>query len=114
MDIKTIQFNPEQRQFQFWVAFKDDAQEGDIHARVSIEVAFSLSESGELADISFMVPKSCRNDQALSFLSKDQNTSLVDSRVFIAVPGQNGDSALRAPADLQLDQHGRIVAMEIH
>jgi hypothetical protein len=30
------------------------------------------------------------------------------------VPGQNGDSVLRAPADLQLDRNGRIIAMEIH
>ena len=114
VDIKTIQFDPEKRQFQYWVTFKDDAQEGDVRARVSIEVAFSLSETGELADISFTVPKTCRNEQALSFLSKDHNTRLVETRVFISVPNQSGDSVMRAPADLQLDQHGRIVAMEIH
>jgi len=50
----------------------------------------------------------------MTFLHKQENANLVDSRMFLAVPGQNGDSVLRAPADLQLDRNGRIIAMEIH
>jgi hypothetical protein len=60
-----------------------------------------------------MVPKSVRNDQALAFLRKEESAKVVSSRVFIAVPGMNGDSVLKAPGELELDESGRIVSMSI-
>ena len=114
MDIRRIDYDPEQRSFKYWIAFKPDAVEEEVRSHVSVEAAFSVSETGELADISFMVPKACRSEHAMSFLHKQENARYIEPRMFIVVPGQNGDSALRAPADLQLDQHGRIVALAIH
>ncbi len=50
----------------------------------------------------------------MTFLQNRRTRTYVESRIFLAVPGRNGDSVLRAPADLQLDRNGRIIAMEIH
>ena len=40
-------------------------------SRISIEAALSVSETGDVADLSFMLPKVCRNDHSLSFLKRD-------------------------------------------
>jgi len=60
-------------------------------------VALSISETGDIADLSFLVPKICRNDYALSFLKRDPNANCVENRVFIALPGLNGDSVSPLP-----------------
>jgi hypothetical protein len=114
MDVKKNNYDPEGGKFQYWVGFKTDAGDDDVQARIAVEVALSVSENGDLADLSFTVPKACRNDHAMTFLQKQENSNYVESRIFLAVPGRNGDSVLRAPADLQLDRNGRIIAMEIH
>src|SRR5215813_4458183 len=109
MDVKKNVYDPEAGRFQYWIGFKTGADDEDIQARVAVEVALSISENGELADVSFMVPKNCRNEQALAFVTRMSNAQYVESRVFLAVPGKTGDSVLKAPADLQLDRNGRIV-----
>ena len=108
-------FDPESG-FEYYICFKPAPEvEGDeVHSRISIEVAVSLSETGDVADLSFLLPKVCRNDYALSYLRRDPYAACVDNRVFIALPGVSGDAVLNAPATLELDQGGRIVAIEIN
>jgi hypothetical protein len=38
----------------------------------------------------------------------------VDPRVFISIPGNNGDSVLSVAANLEVDASGRIVGLDIH
>ena len=83
-------------------------------SRISIEAAVSVSETGDVADLSFLLPKVCRNDYALSFLKRDPTVTCVENRVFISLPGLNGDAVFNAPATLELDHAGRIVAIEIN
>ena len=109
------QFDPESG-FEYYICFKPPVEvEGDeVHSRVSIEVALSVSETGDVADLSFVLPKACRSDYSLSYLKRDPNATCVENRVFIALPGLSGDAVFSAPATLELDQAGRIVAIEIN
>ena len=114
INVKRGTFDPEDGSFQNELQFKQVVDDDEIQSSVAVEVAFSVSENGELADITFMVPKSVRNDQAMKFLRQEQNASYVDSRMFIVLPGTNGDTVLRAPAQLELDAAGRIVSLKIN
>ena len=109
------QFDPEHG-FEYYICFKPPVEvEGDeVRSRISIEAALSLSETGDVADLSFMLPKMCRNDHSLSFLKRDPTATCVENRVFIALPGLSGDVVFNAPATLELDNAGRIVAIEIN
>jgi hypothetical protein len=111
--IQRTVFEPEAGKLQYRVQFKPGLEQEEISATIPLEVAFSLSENGDLADLSFMIPKTVRSDQALAFVRKDESAKVVSSRVFIAVPGLNGDSVLKAPGELELDESGRIVGMSI-
>ena len=84
-----------------------------VKQRVPLEVAVSLTETGDLADVSFTLPKPCRNQQALSFIAREKTVGKVDDRIFVALPGQNGDAVVKALGALDLDVSGRIVGMEI-
>ncbi|HMK30620.1 MAG TPA: hypothetical protein VK473_13110 [Terriglobales bacterium] len=101
--------------FQYYVYFKPHMEEegGHVHSRMPIETAVSVSESGDLADFTFEVPKPCRSDHALSFIRKHKGVNYVAPRLFIDFPGLNGDAVVRASAHLDLDLAGRIVGMEI-
>src|SRR5450755_3813546 len=80
-------FDPESG-FEYYICFKPQVEvEGDeVQSRISVEAALSLSENGDVADLSFMLPKMCRNDHALSFLKRDPTAACVENRVFIALP----------------------------
>lgn len=108
-------FDPESG-FEYYICFKPAVEvEGDeVESRISVEAAVSVSETGDVADLSFMLPKSCRNEYALSYLKRDPTAICVENRVFISIPGLNGDAVLNAPATLELDHAGRIVAIEIN
>lgn len=112
--VERSQYDP-QNGFLYYVAFKPnlEIEAEEVHARMPIEAAVSVSETGDLADLSFVLPKTCRNEQAMTFIRKEL-TSYVEPRVFIAIPGYNGDALVKAPAKLDLDLAGRIVGMEIH
>jgi hypothetical protein len=114
INIKRGVFDPEDGSFQYELQFKAVVDDDEVQSSVAVEVAFSVSENGELADLTFMVPKSVRNDQAMKFLKQENNASYVDSRMFIVMPGTNGDTVLRAPAQLELDAAGRIVSLKIN
>jgi uncharacterized protein YuzE len=102
--------------FEYYICFKPASQvNGDeVTARISVEVAVSVSETGDIADLSFVVPKACRNDYALTYIKKDPTATYVESRVFVALPGLSGDAVLNAPGTVELDNAGRIVAIEIN
>jgi hypothetical protein len=112
--VERSQFDPEDG-FLYYVSFKPHLEitTEEIKNRMPIEAAVSVSETGELADLTFVLPKMCRNDQALTFIRNDQMADYIEPRVFIAVPGYSGDSVIKAPAKLDLDLAGRIVGMEI-
>ncbi len=85
-----------------------------LAARISIEVAVSVSETGDIADLSFVLPKACRNDYSLTYIKKDPTAICVENRVFVSLPGLSGDAVLNAPGTVELDNGGRIVAIEIN
>ncbi len=109
------QFDPEAG-FEYYICFKPENQvDGDeVRARVSLEVAVSVTENGDVADLSFVLPKACRSPYALSFLLRDPTVTCVENRIFVSIPGLNGDAVLNSPATLELDSSGRIVAVEIN
>jgi hypothetical protein len=114
INIERANFDPRSG-FQYYVAFKPNIdEEEDVRRRIPIEAALSISETGELADLTFVLPKQMRNDQALSFVRIHSDVvNYVPPRVFVAVPGLSGDTAVTAAASLDLDMAGRIVGMEI-
>ena len=112
--VQRKEYDPEAGRYQYHLQFKPIIEDDEVHSSVSVEVAFSISENGDLADLSFLVPKGVRREQALKFLEEEQSAQVQDARVFIVLPEATGDSVMRAPADLELDAAGRIIGMEIH
>lgn len=109
------EFDPESG-FEYYICFKPPAQVHgeEVQSRVSVVASVSLSETGDIADLSFMLPKNCRGSHALSYLLKDSTVSCVENRVFVSLPGISGDAVLNVPASLELDQSGRVVAIELN
>lgn len=108
-------FDPQIGGFQYYIAFNPNmtAEEDEVVTRVPVEVAASIGESGELADFSFEMPKACRSDDAMLFLSRQRNVQYVEGHVFVTFPGQSGDTVARAAGRLELDVAGRIIGMDI-
>ncbi len=100
--------------FRYYVSFKPHALDdvGD-YARVPVDVALSVCENGDLADMTFEVPKYCRTDRALAFIQQQEEASYVTPRVFVARQGVNGDAVVNGLGHLELDVAGRIVGIEI-
>jgi len=104
--------------FQYYLYFKpnmleDGSVASDVRQRIPVEVAISLSESGELADCTFELPKALRNDSSMAFLRRQDGVNYVAPRIFIDFPGQSGDAVIKAAANLDLDLAGRIMGMEL-
>ena len=108
-------FDPESG-FEYYICFKPENQvDGDeVRSRISLEIGVSVTETGDIADLSFMLPKACRSEFAMSYLLRDPSVSCVENRVFVSIPGLSGDAVLEAPGTLELDNAGRIVAIEIN
>jgi hypothetical protein len=108
-------FDAERGRFRYFISFrKDGVSDDDITMRIPVEVAVSVSETGDLADMSFEVPKPHRTGNALALLKTEPAAQAVDSRVYISVPGLTGDAVLSSAAELQLDAAGRIIGVAIH
>lgn len=111
-------YNPEKDRFQFYVAFKPaldpTREERGADVRYKIDVALSITETGELADLAFTLPKHCRNSRTLQYVADTNSATVVDERVFVTIPGMNGDSVLQAKASLELDGAGRIIGLQIN
>ncbi len=114
MRINKADYSPEDG-FLYYVTFKPNMQLGDetVAQRIPVHAAVSLSETGDLADLTFLLPKQFRNEFATSYIRKDDATNVIDDRILITIPGLNGDAVIETPAKLDLDASGRIVGMEI-
>ena len=88
--------------------------ERDVEGSHSVDVAISVTETGELADLAFSLPEPCRSRRSLEYLNRTQSATLIEERVFITVPGMNGDSVLQGKGTLELDGAGRIMGLEIN
>lgn len=103
--------------YQYYVSFKPNLSAADagehVRARVPVEASLSISETGELADLYFVLPKPCRSEQALTFIRRQDGARIEPPRVFVVVPGSNGDAVASAIGSLDLDLAGRIIGMEI-
>jgi len=110
-------YNPEKERFHYYVSFKPSLdpteEERGAEQRRAVEVAFSVTETGDLADLAFSLPPPCRGHRALEYLSRTHSASVVEEKVFITVPGENGDSVLQGKGNLELDGFGRIIGLEI-
>ena len=117
IQVERSEFDENDGRCQYYVLLKPNAEKEDVqvHVRVPVEVGISVSETGELADLSFVVPKKYRNSTGLAFIEAHRDhASYVDPRVFIAIPGHSGDSVLSAAANLEVDAAGRIIGVDIH
>lgn len=116
IQVERSNFSPDDGRFQYHVGLKPGVQkeELEVHTRVAVEVAVSVSETGDLVDLSFELPKRFRNNEALTFIHRHEAANYVDPRVFIAIPGLSGDAVMAAPANLELDAAGRIIGVDIH
>jgi hypothetical protein len=111
-------YNPEKDRFHYYVSFKPTLdpteEERGAEQRHSVDVVISVTETGELADLAFSLPPACRSRRSLEYLSRTHSASVVDEKVFITVPGLNGDSVLQGKGSLELDGFGRIIGLEIN
>lgn len=112
--VERSEFDPESG-FSYYVAFKPNLAiaEEKITAQMIVQAVVWLSETSELAEFTFEVPKQCRNSQALKFICREGAANYDEHRIFVALPGASGDAAIDVPATLELDFAGRIVGMEI-
>ena len=108
-------FDPESG-FEYYICFKPESQvEGDeVRSRISLEVAVSVTETGDIADLSFMLPKVCRTDYSLSFLKRDPAGELRGEPRLSAHPRPERRCRAGGSRHLELDNAGRIVAVEIN
>jgi hypothetical protein len=111
-------YNPEKDRFHYYVAFKPSLdpteEERGVDRSYPVDVALSVTETGELADLAFSLPQICRSRRSLEYLSRTHSAVLVDEKVFVTVPGLNGDSVLQGKGTLELDGFGRIIGLEIN
>jgi hypothetical protein len=113
--VERAAYDPESG-FLYYVIFKPNLKVGvdEVYVREEVEVAISLTEAGDLADLTFVVPKPLRSAEALGFICGDGHGSYVEPRVFVAVPGESGDTVVSVPGRLEVDLAGRIVGMVLH
>jgi hypothetical protein len=114
--VERANFSADDGRFQYYVGLKPNTpkDELDVQTRVPVEVAVSVSETGDLVDLAFELPKKWRTEQALTFIKRQDAANYVDPRVFIAFTGTSGDSVMAAPANLEIDAAGRIIGLDIH
>lgn len=126
VQVERTDIDPHTGRCRYYVSLKPDMSREDAEAkvRVAVEAAISVSETGDLADVTFTLPKKYRGQTALTFIAKlskstagakqaQGTVSYVPPRVFIAVPGYHGDAVFAAPASLEVDAGGRIIGLEI-
>ena len=113
MRVERAEFDPENG-FMYYVSFKPNLNIGadDVQTSAQVETGLSLTENGDLADLTFIVPKPLRSPHALSFVCAEPG-QYMEPHVFLAVKGVNGDAVVNAPGRLDVDLAGRIVGMAI-
>ena len=110
--VERAAYDPENG-FLYYVVFKPTLKIGvdEVQAREDIMVAISLTETEDLADLSFVVPKPLRSAQALSFICGEGGGQYVEPHVLISFGGMTGDTVVSVPGQLEIDMAGRIVGM---
>ena len=113
--IERAAYDPENG-FLYYVVFKPNLEVGsdEVYAREDVQSTVSLTETGELADIGFAVPKTLRTPHALSFICGEAGGRYVEPSVFVSVPDVSGDTVANIQGCLELDQTGRIVGLALH
>lgn len=113
-------YNPEKERFHYYVSFKptldptEEEQGRGVERSYQIEVAISVTETGELADVAFSLPDRLRDRRSLEYISRTHAASMVEERVFVTVPGLSGDSVFESRGSLEVDAAGRIMGLEIN
>jgi len=104
--------------FSYYVSFKPPLPgampDEDVCSRVPVEAVLSVSESCDISDLSFVLPKLCRSEYAITFLRRQQEARITTPQVHINVPGAPGDALASAMGNLDLDLGGRIIGMSIN
>ena len=110
-------YNPEKERFHYYVSFKPtlDPTEEERAAERSypVEVALSVTETGELADLAFSLPQMLQSRRCLEYLARTSSANVIEDRVFVTVPGLSGDAVLEGRGKLEVDAAGRIMGLEI-
>lgn len=110
-------YNPEKERFHYYVSFKPTLdpteEERAVEWSYPIDVALSVTETGELADLAFSLPQMLRSRRCLEYIARTSSANVVEDRVFVTVPGFNGDSVLEGKGKLEVDAAGRIMGLEI-
>lgn len=110
-------YNPEKDAFHYYISFKPTldptSEDRGSESAFKVEVALSITETGELADISFSLPEHLRDRRSLEYITRTYSASVVEDRVFVTVPGMNGDSVIETVGSLELDGAGKIMGLEI-
>lgn len=114
IQVERTEFDP-QVGYEYYVCFNCNStmEEEEVHSRVNVQVAASLTETGDLADVTFEIPKHLRNDKALEFIRPQETASFVDPRLYVVFPRVSGDAVVLATGRLEVDVAGRIIGMEI-
>lgn len=101
----------------YYISFKPNSAVSDageeICSCIIVQAIAWLSETSDLAELTFEVPKQCRNSQALKFMCQESAADYVAPRAFLTIPGPSGDAVIDAAAKLDLDFAGRIVGIEV-
>ena len=110
--VERAEFDPENG-FLYYVIFKPNLEVGAEHVqlRTNVETAISLTETGELAELTFIVPKELRNQQALAFVCGDSQGRYEEPRASMTVSGSRGDTVVNVFGGLEVDMAGRIVGL---
>ena len=76
-------YNPEKDRFHFYVSFKPTLDPTDdergVEGSHSVEVALSVTETGELADVAFSLPEPCRSRRSLEYLNRTHSATLIEA-----------------------------------
>src|SRR6266853_2762563 len=72
-------YNPEKERFHYYVSFKPSLdpteEERGADQRRPVDVAFSVTETGDLADLAFSLPPPCRGKRSLEYLSRTRSAA---------------------------------------
>lgn len=112
--VERSEFDPNSG-YQYYVAFNPNGtmEEDEVHSRVPVEVAVSLSENCDLADFSLELPKTLRTRESMDFIRPNSNARFIEPRLYVTFPEMNGDTVSLAAGRLEVDLTGRIIGLEI-
>ncbi len=110
--VERAEFDPVQG-YVYYVVFKPNLEMGveQVQMVAGVEATVSLTENGDLAEVTFVLPKQLRTPQALAFICGEGQGSYAEPNVHVEVEGIKGDTVVSVPGRLDVDMAGRIVGM---